>query len=223
MIPRLGEITAPTLVTSGRHDEATPLIASTVQQGIPGAEWVVFERSSHMAHAEEPERYMAGARRVPVPDRGRRHVRRLRPLRGGLSRPVTDPTVSSASDGAGRLPAGAAARRRAAHRPRPAQAVPAAPGRWATGCARCRGRASWRSTAWTSTCPPARPWRSWARAAAASPRWRGSSCGSSSLTPARSRFDGTDVVAADQARDAHAPASGCRSCSRIRTRRSTRA
>lgn len=59
VIPRLGEITAPTLVTSGRHDEATPLIASTVQQGIPGAEWVIFEHSSHMAHAEEPETYMA--------------------------------------------------------------------------------------------------------------------------------------------------------------------
>ena len=59
VIPRLGEIQAPTLVTSGRHDECTPLIASTVQQGIPGAEWGVFEHSSHMAHAEEPDRYMA--------------------------------------------------------------------------------------------------------------------------------------------------------------------
>jgi proline-specific peptidase len=58
IIHRLGEINAPTLVTSGRHDEATPLISGTVQQGIPGAEWVVFEESSHMAHAEEPERYM---------------------------------------------------------------------------------------------------------------------------------------------------------------------
>jgi L-proline amide hydrolase len=58
VIPRLGEIAAPTLVTSGRHDECTPLIAGTVQRGIPGAEWVVFERSAHMAHAEEPERYM---------------------------------------------------------------------------------------------------------------------------------------------------------------------
>ncbi len=58
IIPRLGEIRVPTLVTSGRHHEATPLIAETVQNGIPGAEWVVFEESSHMAHAEEPERYM---------------------------------------------------------------------------------------------------------------------------------------------------------------------
>ena len=59
VIPRLGEIRVPTLVTSGRHDEATPLIAETVHNGIPGSEWVVFEESSHMAHAEEPERYMA--------------------------------------------------------------------------------------------------------------------------------------------------------------------
>jgi proline-specific peptidase len=58
IIPRLGEIRVPTLVTSGRFDEATPLIAGTVRDGIPGAEWVIFEESSHMAHAEEPERYM---------------------------------------------------------------------------------------------------------------------------------------------------------------------
>ncbi len=58
VIPRLGEIDAPTLVTSGRFDEATPLIAETVRNGIPGARWEIFEESSHMAHAEEPERYM---------------------------------------------------------------------------------------------------------------------------------------------------------------------
>lgn len=58
VIPRLGEINAPTLVTSGRYDEATPLIAETVQKGIPGAKWVIFEDSSHMAHVEEAERYI---------------------------------------------------------------------------------------------------------------------------------------------------------------------
>jgi L-proline amide hydrolase len=58
IIERLGEIRVPTLVTSGRHDEATPLIAETVSSRIPGAQWVVFEESSHMAHAEEAERYM---------------------------------------------------------------------------------------------------------------------------------------------------------------------
>ncbi len=40
-------------------DEATPLIAGTVHEGIPGSRWEVFEASSHMPHAEEPERYMA--------------------------------------------------------------------------------------------------------------------------------------------------------------------
>jgi len=55
---RLGEIGVPTLVISGRYDEATPAIAETVRQGIPGSEWVLFEHSSHMPHAEEPERFM---------------------------------------------------------------------------------------------------------------------------------------------------------------------
>jgi proline-specific peptidase len=55
---RLPEINAPTLVTSGRYDEATPVIAETVKTGVRGAEWVLFEESSHMAHVEEAERYM---------------------------------------------------------------------------------------------------------------------------------------------------------------------
>ncbi len=55
---RLGEIHVPALVISGRYDEATPAIAETVHRGIPGSEWVLFEQSSHMPHAEEPERFM---------------------------------------------------------------------------------------------------------------------------------------------------------------------
>lgn len=55
---RLPEIRIPTLITSGRYDEATPLIAETVQQGIPGSQWVIFEESSHMAHVEEAPRFM---------------------------------------------------------------------------------------------------------------------------------------------------------------------
>ncbi|MEZ4671539.1 MAG: proline iminopeptidase-family hydrolase [Anaerolineae bacterium] len=58
VIPQLGKINAPTLVTSGKYDEATPVIAETVHKGIPGSEWVLFENSSHTAHAEEAERYM---------------------------------------------------------------------------------------------------------------------------------------------------------------------
>jgi L-proline amide hydrolase len=54
---RLGEIDLPTLVTSGRHDEATLHIAETVHRGIAGSEWVLFEQSSHVAHLEEEEEY----------------------------------------------------------------------------------------------------------------------------------------------------------------------
>ncbi|HEY7560783.1 MAG TPA: proline iminopeptidase-family hydrolase [Gaiellaceae bacterium] len=56
---RLGEIRVPTLVTSGRHDECTPKLAEDAQRGIPGAERVLFEESSHSAYAEEPERFRA--------------------------------------------------------------------------------------------------------------------------------------------------------------------
>ena len=45
IVDRLSEIDTPTLVTSGRHDEATPLIAETVHRGIRGSEWVLFENS----------------------------------------------------------------------------------------------------------------------------------------------------------------------------------
>jgi len=55
---RLGEIRVPTLIVSGRHDEATPALQQTLLDGIPGSEWVLFEESSHMPHVEERERYM---------------------------------------------------------------------------------------------------------------------------------------------------------------------
>ena len=56
---RLGEIRVPTLVTSGRYDECTPTLAEEAQRGIPGAERVLFEESSHMAFVEEPDRFRA--------------------------------------------------------------------------------------------------------------------------------------------------------------------
>jgi proline-specific peptidase len=54
---RLGELDLPVLVTSGRHDEMTPELVRPLVEGLPEAEWVVFEDSAHMAPAEEPERY----------------------------------------------------------------------------------------------------------------------------------------------------------------------
>jgi len=51
-------IRVPTLIISGPHDEATPLIARTINEGIPGSEWVLFDDSSHMPHVEETERFL---------------------------------------------------------------------------------------------------------------------------------------------------------------------
>jgi L-proline amide hydrolase len=55
---RLSEIHVPTLILSGRYDEATPTINEVLHRGIAGSEWVIFENSSHLAHVEEPELYM---------------------------------------------------------------------------------------------------------------------------------------------------------------------
>ncbi len=55
---RLDEINLPTLIISGRFDEATPAIAKKLQDGIPGSEWVQFENSGHFPQLEEPERYL---------------------------------------------------------------------------------------------------------------------------------------------------------------------
>ncbi|TXR49767.1 alpha/beta fold hydrolase [Phyllobacterium endophyticum] len=55
IVDRLPLITAPTLVISGRHDEATPEVVRPYVEKISGARWVVFEQSSHMPHVEEKE------------------------------------------------------------------------------------------------------------------------------------------------------------------------
>lgn len=63
LVPRLGEITVPTLVTVGRHDWRTPVQASQViADGIPNAEMVVFEHSGHSPQLEEPELFQATVR-----------------------------------------------------------------------------------------------------------------------------------------------------------------
>jgi L-proline amide hydrolase len=55
---RLHEIRVPTLLVSGRHDEATPALQQVLLDGIAGSEWVCLEESSHMPHVEEREHYM---------------------------------------------------------------------------------------------------------------------------------------------------------------------
>jgi L-proline amide hydrolase len=56
---RLPEIDTPTLLVSGRHDEATPHIVEQIHSRIPGAQWELFEESSHMPHVEEPDAFLA--------------------------------------------------------------------------------------------------------------------------------------------------------------------
>ena len=56
---RLPQITAPTLLISGRHDEATPEVVRPYVERVSGCRWVVFEESSHMPHVEEKDLCLA--------------------------------------------------------------------------------------------------------------------------------------------------------------------
>lgn len=59
VLSRLGAVEEPVLLTSGRHDEATPDQVARIRERLPQAEWVIFEQSGHLSHAEEPDRYLA--------------------------------------------------------------------------------------------------------------------------------------------------------------------
>ncbi len=52
-------IQVPTLLLSGRYDEATPATVEPFFERIPDVRWEIFENSSHMPFVEEPERYRA--------------------------------------------------------------------------------------------------------------------------------------------------------------------
>ena len=57
IIERLDAIVAPTLLISGRHDEATPATVQPFYDRIADVRWTIFEESSHMPFVEEPEHY----------------------------------------------------------------------------------------------------------------------------------------------------------------------
>ena len=60
MRPGLREITAPTLIMTGRWDwRSTVEHAKIMQQGIAGAELVIFEESAHILHIEEQDKFIA--------------------------------------------------------------------------------------------------------------------------------------------------------------------
>jgi L-proline amide hydrolase len=58
-LDRLHLISVPTLVISGRYDEATPRLQQDLVAGIAGAEQVILPQSSHLAFWEERPAYMA--------------------------------------------------------------------------------------------------------------------------------------------------------------------
>ncbi|QUQ63023.1 proline iminopeptidase-family hydrolase [Kutzneria sp. CA-103260] len=57
IIDRVDAVSAPTLLVSGRHDEATPETVQPYFDRIPDVRWEIFEESSHMPHVEEPARF----------------------------------------------------------------------------------------------------------------------------------------------------------------------
>ncbi len=58
IVERAERIDVPTLLVSGRHDEAAPLTVQPFFDAIPDVRWEVFEASSHMPFVEERPRYM---------------------------------------------------------------------------------------------------------------------------------------------------------------------
>ena len=58
VIDRLHLIEVPTLLVSGRYDEATPETVQPFADRIPDVRWHIFEHSSHMPHVEEEELYL---------------------------------------------------------------------------------------------------------------------------------------------------------------------
>ncbi len=55
IIDRLDRVAVPTLLISGRFDEATPATVRPYADGIADVRWQIFEDSSHMPHVEEKE------------------------------------------------------------------------------------------------------------------------------------------------------------------------
>ncbi|MFE1322873.1 proline iminopeptidase-family hydrolase [Kitasatospora phosalacinea] len=55
----LPDIDVPTLLVSGRYDEATPVTVQPYFDLVPDVRWEVFEESSHVPNLEEPERFRA--------------------------------------------------------------------------------------------------------------------------------------------------------------------
>lgn len=58
IVDRVGRISVPTLLVSGRYDEATEATIQPYADGISDVRWEIFENSSHMPHVEEEEAFL---------------------------------------------------------------------------------------------------------------------------------------------------------------------
>jgi L-proline amide hydrolase len=58
IVDRLDRINVPTLLISGRYDEATEAAVRPYADRIPDVRWTIFETSSHMPHVEEEDAYL---------------------------------------------------------------------------------------------------------------------------------------------------------------------
>jgi L-proline amide hydrolase len=58
IVDRLSAIRVPTLLVSGRHDEATEACVRPYAERIPDVRWTIFEQSSHLPHIEERPAFM---------------------------------------------------------------------------------------------------------------------------------------------------------------------
>jgi L-proline amide hydrolase len=58
IIDRIDAIVAPTLLLSGRYDEATVATIQPFADRIPDVRWTIFDNSSHMPHVEEDQEYL---------------------------------------------------------------------------------------------------------------------------------------------------------------------
>lgn len=56
VIDKVSAINVPTLLISGRYDEATPAVVQPFADNIKGARWVIMEKSSHLPHVEETQK-----------------------------------------------------------------------------------------------------------------------------------------------------------------------
>lgn len=57
-IDDLAKINIPILITCGRFDEASPQTMQKAQEKSKNSELIIFENSAHVAHLEEPDKYL---------------------------------------------------------------------------------------------------------------------------------------------------------------------